>query len=852
MTRPIEFDIAIIGGGMVGTSLASMLAAGLPQLRIALIDSQPFARAEEAPFQSSFDARSTALSLGSAEIFQQLGLWESLQQHVTAISQVHVSDRGHFLGGVIDAAERNLDAVGYVVENAWLGKVLLANIQAQPNIQCFASTSVTKIVSQAKIGLQAKVGLQKSSARLYLQKIDNQEILIDAALAVVADGGDSTLRQQLGIATQVRDYGQTAIITNVEFSEAHKGVAYERFTDQGPIALLPLGESAKAQQSALVWTLPSAKVEEIQSCSDEEFLAQLQERFGYRLGKFTRVAKRFAYPLQLTLAEEQVRSHLVLVGNAAHFLHPVAGQGFNLALRDGASLVETLRHAVAEGRSPGELTVLQNYLAKQTRDQQITIELSDKLVRLFSSSQLPLIALRHLGLLSLESLPLLKDQFVAQTMGKAGRKYQWKAAEFFSAVEATNETTQAEVTKSNTTDFDLIIVGAGLVGASLACAVAQLEAAQSLRIAVIEAGQFPTRYTGEHFDPRVVALTHASENLLKKIGCWDAIASERVCAYREMKVWDGEGTAAIEFDCAEVQQDHLGHIVENSLIVAQLHKRMAELTNIELIQPAAVAELNLPQDKNSPVRILLNNGSEIGGSLLIAADGAQSSLRDLAGFVTRQWDYNQQAIVTTVRTEHPHEFTAWQRFMHTGPLAFLPLQQAGDAHQCSIVWSADNELAQELMSVDDAQFCLRLTAAFEARLGQVIACDKRYAIPLRQRHATSYVKKSIALVGDAAHNIHPLAGQGVNLGLLDVIALTNEIERGLARGLPLNEESILRRYQRQRLAGNLGMMSAMEGFKHLFGNRSLAVNWLRNTGMRQLNSVSGIKKIIVNAALGVL
>lgn len=403
----------------------------------------------------------------------------------------------------------------------------------------------------------------------------------------------------------------------------------------------------------------------------------------------------------------------------------------------------------------------------------------------------------------------------------------------------------------STGEFDVVIVGAGLVGASLACAIAQTEAARELRIAVIEASADLPHYANTEFDPRVVALTHASEKLLRHIGCWNGIAQQRVCAYREMTVWDGEGTASIAFDCAEVHQTHLGHIVENSVIVNQLRARMAQLTNITLIQPASVVALTAAQPGGAPAQIQLSNHSCLTAELVIAADGAQSRVRELAGFTTREWDYGQQAIITTVRTEKPHEFTAWQRFMHTGPLAFLPLQHDGDAHQCSIVWSAEDDLARVLMALDDDAFCARLTDAFEARLGRVLGCDKRYAIPLRQRHATKYVQPGIALVGDAAHNIHPLAGQGVNLGLLDVSALANEIERALTRGIPLTDDSILRRYQRQRLAGNLGMMSAMEAFKRLFGSRSLAVNWLRNTGMRQLNSLSAVKKIIINTALGV-
>ena len=188
--------------------------------------------------------------------------------------------------------------------------------------------------------------------------------------------------------------------------------------------------------------------------------------------------------------------------------------------------------------------------------------------------------------------------------------------------------------------------------------------------------------------------------------------------------------------------------------------------------------------------------------------------------------------------------------MHTGPLAFLPLQEQGDTHSCSIVWSADTDLAESLMQLNDSDFCARLGSAFEHRLGNIESCAERFAIPLRQRHAQGYIQTGIALVGDAAHNIHPLAGQGVNLGLLDARALSDEIARALNRGLSLSDYSLLRRYQRARLGGNLAMMGAMETFKHLFSSRSLTVNWLRNTGMRQLNSVTAAKKMLIKAALG--
>lgn len=405
-----QYDIAIIGGGMVGASLALLLAHQKPEWKIALLEAQHFPDADKTQYQSNFDARSTAIAHGSVEILRELGVWDSLAQHATAISKVHVSDAGHFMGGLIDAAAYDLDAVGYVIENAWIGRALAAQLQLHNNIDYVAPVRVEKLIPQ-QLGAQLIV------------KSAEEHFTLECKLAVVADGGDSPLRKMVGIDSNIKNYHQTALIANVAYSEPHKGIAYERFTEQGPLALLPLGESDEARESALVLTLPRDKVDEIIAFNDDDFLHHLQQRFGYRLGKFLRVSKRHVYPLQLVTANEQIRSHIVLVGNAAHFLHPVAGQGFNLSLRDCACLVDALIQGDVAGKKLGELGVLQDYLHRQQLDQTLTIEFSDKLVRLFSSSSLPLIALRHLGFVGLDAMPAVKSQFAAQTMGTAGAKF---------------------------------------------------------------------------------------------------------------------------------------------------------------------------------------------------------------------------------------------------------------------------------------------------------------------------------------------------------------------------------------------------------------------------------------------
>ena len=404
-------------------------------------------------------------------------------------------------------------------------------------------------------------------------------------------------------------------------------------------------------------------------------------------------------------------------------------------------------------------------------------------------------------------------------------------------------------------NYDVVVSGAGMVGAAFATLLATkaligTDSGKRLKIAVLEARPFQMPDLSKSFDPRVVALTKPSRQLLEDIGVWEQIASQRVCPYQRMEVWEADGTGHIEFDCAEVRQPSLGYIVENALIVESLLQRLEALENVELLCPAKVVGL---AQKPDGVVISLEDGSEITTKLLAAADGAQSKVRDLCGLQLREWDYGHHAIVTTVTTEKNHNFTARQRFLANGPLAFLPLQtESGDCHQCSIVWSQQEEVAEQLMSLDDSAFCTALEQASSSSLGQIVAVDKRYKIPLKQRHAVDYVVPGVALMGDAAHTIHPLAGQGVNLGFQDVITLVEEVERAVGRGLSPGDMWALGRYQRRRKPHNLGTMAVMEGFKRLFENQPLAVRLLRNDGMSAINRLGPLKNLIVRQAMGLL
>lgn len=392
---------------------------------------------------------------------------------------------------------------------------------------------------------------------------------------------------------------------------------------------------------------------------------------------------------------------------------------------------------------------------------------------------------------------------------------------------------------------DLIIVGAGMVGSALALALQH----SGLQILLLDGGSLSVKPFDQSaaFEPRVSALSAASQRILERLGAWDGIAARRTSPYGEMQVWDGSGTGQVHFSAASVHAEVLGHIVENRVVQDGLLDALYE-ADLGLLPGARLEQLRRSGDD---WLLTLTDGRELRAPLVIAADGANSAVRRLAGCATREWDYLHHAIVTSVRCSKPHQQTAWQRFTDDGPLAFLPLAKVDDAeHWCSIVWSTTPAEAERLMALDDAAFCHELGKAFEWRLGDVLESDPRHCIPLRQRHAKRYVEPGLALIGDAAHTIHPLAGQGVNLGFLDAAVLAEVLMHALERGENLADIKVLGRFERRRMPHNLAMMAAMEGFERLFQADPLPLRWLRNSGLNLVDGANEAKALFVRQALG--
>ncbi|HXH01740.1 MAG TPA: UbiH/UbiF/VisC/COQ6 family ubiquinone biosynthesis hydroxylase [Candidatus Competibacteraceae bacterium] len=391
-----------------------------------------------------------------------------------------------------------------------------------------------------------------------------------------------------------------------------------------------------------------------------------------------------------------------------------------------------------------------------------------------------------------------------------------------------------------TEPYDVVIAGGGMVGTALACALG----GSPLRVALLESAPPRPLPAGTEPDLRVSAISRASQRILAAVGAWDPIAaSARLAPYRHMRVWDAAGPGRIQFDAAELGEPELGWIIENRVLQYALWETAAGHDNLSLFCPA---ELHLLGEREAGqyLHLQLHDGRGLRTRLLVGADGAQSRVRRLTGIASAGWEYEQAGLVATVSTEKPHQDTAWQRFLPTGPLAFLPLFDG----QCSIVWSTPH--SAQLLALDERSFALTLSEAFDWTLGAITRVGPRTAFPLRLQHAQQYVRPRVALVGDAAHVVHPLAGQGVNLGLLDAAALAEVLLEASAAGRDPGELALLRRYERWRKGHNLLTLGVMDGFKRLFGSTLGPVKLLRNLGLNLTDAIAPVKHLLARHAMG--
>ena len=397
--KSADHDLLIIGGGMVGASLACALAD--LHLRIGLVEIAPLTLSAH----PSYDDRTIALAQGTKRIFQALGLWETLGPTATPIRQIHISEHGGAGFAHLDSREEGVEALGFVAEARLIGAALLAKLPTLSGVELLCPARLEKVAIEPDI------------ARASIRLGDGRTAELRAKLLVAADGANSPVREQLGVRALRWEYGQQAVIANVTPTLPHQNVAYERFTGEGPVALLPMSDN----RCAVVCTVNNPDVPAVLALDDAGFAVLLQQRFGDRLGDFSRIGRRQAYPLFLLKAREHARHRVAIIGNAAHTLHPIAGQGFNLGIRDVAALAEVVADARRDGRDIGDLAVLDRYADWRRWDQRQTIAFTDALTRLFVNPLLPVRAARNLGLLAFDLCPPVKHLFARQTMGLDGR-----------------------------------------------------------------------------------------------------------------------------------------------------------------------------------------------------------------------------------------------------------------------------------------------------------------------------------------------------------------------------------------------------------------------------------------------
>ena len=819
------YDITIIGAGMAGAGLACALAG--ENVRIALVEERP---ARDGHSRHD-DARGIALSLSSQKILDESGLWQKLEASACPVEHIHVSTRGRPGCVRMSSGMLDLQALGYVVPAHELGSTLLREIARHPRIEMFCPATA------------GKIGHEPGSIAVHIRQSD-ADTVIRCRLLVVADGAFSGLRDLAGIKTSVHDYRQTAIVANVTVSRDHRNTAYERFIPGGLVAMLPLKGDNRC---VTVLVIPSDKSDDCLQLDDEGYLKRLQQAFGKRPGTLSEPGPRQSWPLVLLKPERQVAERVVLLGNAAHTIHPNGAQGLNLALRDVAALAGLSRTTLADGGDVGAPDVLNAYASSREADQRRVVRFTDLLQRT-SGQRNPLkSAMRGSIMLALDALPGLKTGFIRRATGLQtppatthapgpGELNKTGSAQKAGAAHRSGARRPAA---SRAPDTELLIIGGGVVGGAMAL----LAASGGMDCILVERNSRPAGITPAE-DARMLALTPASGKILTRAQVWQQLAQEDIGLFRQMHVWNENGSGSLFFDSAAIGLPALGHIVPQNLLADALESVRAGAPGIAVHTGAEPVGLS---DAGEAIRVELSDGRKVSAKLLVAADGTGSKVRRLAGIGYPVHRYRQTAVASIVRTELNHGQVARQRFLSDGPLAFLPM---ADPDRCGVVWSTAPGRADELLAMDGAAFQRTLGEAFEHTLGAVTDAGARQGFPLQRAQARRYCSDRIALVGDAAHCVHPLAGLGANLGLLDVAGLFQVTMAARAKRRDPGSSAVLRKYERWRKGENLMVMMTLEGLKYLFETQALPIPALRNTGMEVYNSLQALKNITMRRATG--
>jgi 2-octaprenylphenol hydroxylase len=548
---------------------------------------------------------------------------------------------------------------------------------------------------------------------------------------------------------------------------------------------------------------------------DDAFLAELQREFGYRLGTFSRVGTRASYPLILSKALRLTATRSVLIGNSAHGLHPVSAQGFNLGLRDVAAIVDCIAD---KNSDPGDAAVLERYAAWRRSDQEKLVRFTDGLVKLFGSARLRPGSRRAVRIRQAHNgLGRPPAQVVAWGAGEMNRQYQ------------------------------VAVVGGGVTGLMAATLLAKGPYRERLEITLVDAAPRAVFSPDDDVALRVSAISTGTAVLFDSVGAWEYVLATRISPYDGMRVWDEGDTpdtaATLRFDAEEFAVPQLGFIVENVLLQDVLLQQL-DRADVTLRFETPVRALRRSKGR---FEIELETGGLFEADLVIGADGAHSRVREMVGIETNEWPYEQTAFVTHLRPEQPHGSVARQRFLRDGPLGILPLEDG----RVSVVWSTSPEKAIAALEADDAATGRMLSEVSDYVLGELEVAGPKGAFPLCARHAQQYVLPNLALIGDAAHAIHPLAGQGANLGLQDAAELARQVTAALEAGLHPGDKPVLRRYERARKGANATMLHFMTSLNRLFATDSGPIRGIRTAGMRVFNRSGLIRERAVKVALGV-